>query len=208
MNMKLEVKTPEWSRAYTFEVRMKGRDRLFARVLSPAKAEGQGFLKLEFRLWNYLPTAERTILIPPSLMLDKFLGSDLSNDDVVKASYFPRDYQAKLVGETQIDGVPVVELELLPNPDAPVTYGKLLLWAKKSDSSPVKAQMFDEKMVLLRTVQYSAEKTFTGHTLPTVWSVTNEREPGRETTLTILDASFGEDFPDSLFTRENLEKYP
>ena len=66
MTVTLDVKTKNWERHYKIKVWMKGVDFAFARVMEPAKAQGQGFLRIKTRLWNYLPTAERTILIPPS----------------------------------------------------------------------------------------------------------------------------------------------
>ena len=187
---------------------MKGVDLAFARVLAPAKVEGQGFLRNKARLWNYLPTAERTILIPPSMMLDKFMGSDFSNDDFIKLSYLPRDYDARILGEETLEGSEVYHLELKPRPDAPVTYGKLEVWLRKADSGPVRVDFYSEKLEPFRILHYQDYRKFGVHDAPAIWRMENLKEKGRMTVITLQEAAFGGDLDDSIFTRENLGKYP
>ena len=208
MTVSMEIKTKRWERSYKIDVWMKGVDLAFARVLDPPKSAGQGFLRLKTRLWQYLPSAERTILIPPSLMLDDFLGSDFSNDDFVKLSYFPRDYESKILGEEKIDSIKTYHLELIPKPDAPVTYGKLELWLRKSDSAPVRWNFYNEKMEHIRTLHYSEFKAFGKKEVPTVWKMENLKDKDRKTTITILNAEYDIAVPEELFSRKNLEKYP
>jgi outer membrane lipoprotein-sorting protein len=208
MTVQMEVKTKRWERTYKIRIQMRGVDQAFARVLEPAKTRGQGFLRLQARLWQYLPTAERTVLIPPSLMLDDFMGSDFSNDDFVKLSYLPRDYTARVDGEDSIDGHDTWRLELDPKPDAPVTYGRLTVWVRKQDSAPVRWDFYNERLELIRTLHYSGFKGFNGREIPSVWRMENRREPARSTTVTILEAAYDTDIPDSVFTRARLEKFP
>lgn len=208
MTVVLHVKTPRWERDYKIRVWMKGVDYTFARVLEPSKSEGQGFLRIQSRLWQYLPSAERTILIPPSLMLDDFMGSDFSNDDFVKLSYLPRDYDASISAEERIGEFDCYRLELIPKPDAPVTYGKLVVWLRQKDSAPVRWDFFNEKLIHIRTLEYSDFKTFGSHEIPAVWKMSNHKDKDRSTTVTIQEAVFDQEISDSLFTKSNLEKYP
>ena len=207
MTVTLDVKTKNWERHYKLRVEMKGVDNTFARVLEPARSAGQGFLRIKSRLWNYLPTAERTILIPPSLMLDRFMGSDFSNDDFVKLTYLPRDYDAKILGEEKMGEFEAYHLELTPHPDAPVIYGKLEIWLRKPDGAPIRWDFYNEKMEHIRTLHYSDFRTFGTHETPTVWRMENIKDRDRQTVVTILDAAFGVEIPDSVFTRENLEHF-
>lgn len=207
MTVEMQVHNPRWDRQYKIRVWMKGVDFAFARVLEPSKVEGQGFLRLETRLWNFLPNAERTMLIPPSLMLDRFLGSDFTNDDFVKLTYFPRDYDSKIIEETELEGTPVYHLELIPRPDAPVTYGKLEIWLRQSDSAPARWNFYDGKMKLIRTLDYSEYQIYGTHTVPSVWSMKNLEKEGQHTTLRILDATYDTEVADSIFTKENLENF-
>jgi hypothetical protein len=207
MTVSLDVKTDKWERKYKIRVEMKGVDYAFARVLEPAKSAGQGFLRIKTQLWNYLPTAERTILIPPSLMLDKFMGSDFSNDDFVKMSYLPRDYEIKVLGKEKVGDEEAYRLELLPKNDAPVTYGKLELWLRPQDGAPLRWEFFDDNLKKIRVLRYSEFKKFGDHETPTVWEMENLVHPSRKTVIKILEAKYDLPLSDSIFTRKNLESY-
>jgi outer membrane lipoprotein-sorting protein len=206
MTVALDVRTKGWERRYRLTLWMKGIDLAFARIREPARSAGQGFLRIKTRLWNYLPTAERTVLVPASMMLDRFLGSDLTNDDLVKMSYFARDYDAVALGEGTVDGFTSYHLTLSPRPGAPVTYSRVELWLRVPDCAPVLMQAFDEKNGLRTTTRYRAFRRFGEREVPTVWEVVNEREPDRRTTFTIEEADFDLDIPNSVFTRANLER--
>lgn len=204
--LSMTVHTRSWERDYKFKLWTKGKDQSFARVLAPAKVAGQGYLRLTTRLWNYLPDLERSVLIPPSMMTDHFMGSDFSNDDMVKMSYFARDYDATCTEEQVIDGVNAYHLVLKPHPDAPVTYAKLELWLRTTDSAPLKLQFYNSKLESIRLLTYSNFRTFSGHNVPTVWKMENQKEPGRYTTITVSDAVYDTTISDSIFTRGNLTR--
>ncbi|MBI3317466.1 MAG: outer membrane lipoprotein-sorting protein [Candidatus Omnitrophica bacterium] len=207
-DVQFDVKTPKWERHYKMRVWMKGIDYAFARLLAPEKVEGQGFLRVKSRVWNYLPSAERTILIPPSLMTDRALGSEFSNDDLVKLSYLARDYEASLEGEETYDAEAAYRFRLKPFPDAPVSYEKLELWVRKKDSGPLKMIFYNERLEPIRAMHYSGYKDFNGVERPTVWRMESLKEQGRVTTWTAMEAHYDQAISESIFTRENLEKYP
>ena len=208
MTVTMNVVTPRWKRDYKIKVWMKGVDFALARVIEPSKVEGQGFLRVESRLWNYLPSAERTMLIPPSLMLDRFLGSDFSNDDFVKLTYFPRDYDSKILETSDLNGALSYHLELLPHPEAPVTYGKLEIWIRKEDHMPLRWDFYNDRLKLIRTLEYSEFHSFGSHLAPTVWTMKNLEKEGHQTVIRILEAQYDVELSNLLFKKENLEKYP
>jgi outer membrane lipoprotein-sorting protein len=208
MTAAMKIKTTSWTRDYKFMIWMEGADKTFARVTEPAKVEGQGYLRLQARLWNYIPTAERTILIPPSMMLDRFMGSDFSNDDFVKMSYLPRDYTPSIMGRELLEGVEMFRLELKPKKDAPVTYSKLIVILRAEDFMPVRIEFFNEKLEHIRTLEYSEVRDIGGHPLPSVWTMKDHREKGRVTTVTVEEAQFNAPIPAAIFSQQNLEKYP
>lgn len=205
LSITLTVHTPEWERVYKYQLSMQGTDRTFVRVTDPQRFKGQGFLKLDTRLWNYLPTAERTILIPPSLMLDDFMGSDFSNDDLVKMSYIARDYTHELIGKETLDGVETLVINLTPRPEAPVVHGKLVAWLRDSDGAPIKVEFYDFKMNLIRTLYYSEFKQFNDREYPTLWRMVNHIKPGNETTIRVESAEFNMPIAEDVFTKRNLE---
>ena len=46
-------------------------------------------------MWNYIPSVEKVIKVPPSMMMQSWMGSDFTNDDIVKESSISRDYEAE-----------------------------------------------------------------------------------------------------------------
>ena len=43
-------------------------------------------------MWNYLPKTNKVIKSPPSMMMSSWMGSDFTNDDLVKEFSFTDDY--------------------------------------------------------------------------------------------------------------------
>ena len=123
-------------------------DRSFIRILSPPKDAGTGFLKTEGNLWMYVPRVERTMRIPPSMMLQSWMGSDFSNDDLVRESSEVNDYEQRVLG---VDPAPegaedrrAYVLEYVPHEDAPVVWGKILGWIDTENFTPLRFDYYDE----------------------------------------------------------------
>ena len=95
-----------------------------------------------------------------------------------------------------------------PKPDAPVTYGKLELWLRKTDAAPVLTKFYNEKLEHIRTLHYSDFRDFGGHETPALWRMENHKDPDRKTTIKILDASYDIPIDDYVFDRKKLEQYP
>ena len=43
-------------------------------------------LRIGNEMWNYLPKTNKVMKIPPSMMMGSWMGSDFTNDDLVKES--------------------------------------------------------------------------------------------------------------------------
>ena len=61
-------------------------------------------LKVDSEVWNYLPKVDRVIKVPPSMMGGSWMGSHITNDDLVKASQIDEDYTFRLLRRTPITG--------------------------------------------------------------------------------------------------------
>ena len=51
-------------------------------VTEPARDKGTVTLKRKKEVWNWIPSAQKVIKIPPSMMLQSWMGSDFTNDDL------------------------------------------------------------------------------------------------------------------------------
>ncbi|MDZ7848476.1 MAG: outer membrane lipoprotein-sorting protein [Owenweeksia sp.] len=75
-------------------------------ITAPARDEGIGFLKRD-RVYNWVPEplSARSEL-PPSMMMQSWMGSDFTNDDLVQESSLERDYTHELAGSQHKHGRP------------------------------------------------------------------------------------------------------
>ncbi len=202
----MTIKDPNWTRTLRLKVwdDRKGK-RTFIRILSPPKERGIGTLKIGYEMWDYLPKVERIIKIPPSMMMQPWMGSDFTNDDLVKESSIVEDYFHRVVGEEEVEGFPAYKVEALPKPDAPVVWDRILYWVRKGDFVPLREEFYSEKGELIRVMTFSEIREMGGRTIPTLWRMKPMKKRGRETILRILEVRFNVSIPDSIFTLRNLK---
>ncbi|HSA69448.1 MAG TPA: outer membrane lipoprotein-sorting protein [Burkholderiales bacterium] len=198
----MTITTPRWQRTLALRAWMERPKRSFIRILAPAKEKGIGSLRIAAEMWNYLPNVERTIKIPPSMMLQPWMGSDFTNDDLVKSSSLIDDYSHQILRE---EGTAYV-LELIPRPDAAVVWGKILYWVRKSDFIPLKEEFHDERGTLVRVMTFSDVKLMGGRQIPTRWQLRPTDKPGNSTTLLIKSAVYDRPIDPEVFTQRNLQK--
>ena len=204
MSITMEVVTPSWKREYRMRSAMKGRSKTLIELSYPLEKKGEVYLKENMQLWSYLPKVERKILIPPSSMLQPFLGSDFSYDDLVKASQLSQDYLCRLSGEEEVQGEKALFFELTPKKEAAVVYGGVRLWLRKGDYIPLRQEFYDEKNNLIKTLDFSGIKPFGAHKIPTLWEMTNNFEKGRQTIITVSEAEFDLPIEDKVFSHQRL----
>ncbi|MBT7389061.1 MAG: outer membrane lipoprotein-sorting protein, partial [Gammaproteobacteria bacterium] len=82
--LSMAIKTPDYQRQLTLVGASQGQDYSYFRILAPKKDRGVATLKRENEMWNYLPKINRIIKVPPSMMMNAWMGSDFTNDDLVK----------------------------------------------------------------------------------------------------------------------------
>ena len=202
----MSVTTPNWQRQLELDVWTEGRDKTFIRILSPAKEAGIGTLRIEYNMWNYLPKVERTIKIPPSLMLQPWMGSDFTNDDLVKESSIVYDYTHTIVGEENVDNDIVYRIELDPKPEAAVIWGKLIFWIRKDDFIPLREEFYSERDKLIKVLEYSQIKQMSDRVIPTLWTMNSMIKKENKTIIEIVDVEYNQPVDKSIFTLGNLKR--
>jgi len=134
------------------------------------------------------------------------MGSHFTNDDLVKESRLSDDYDPKIMFEGKRDGQDVIEFALLPKPDAPVVWGKILITVRANDYLPVKSLYYDEDGELVRTLTFNDIKEMGGRLLPAVLHMVPEDKPNEYTELIYERIEFGVDLPDSFFSLLQLRR--
>ena len=202
----MTVKTPRWERTLKLHFWMERPDRTFIRIEAPPKEAGIGSLRIEDEMWNYLPKVERVIKIPPSMMLQPWMGSDLTNDDLVKESSTVEDYTHTLQGTEMLDGTKVHRVESIPRPDAPVVWGKLIYRIRIDNRLPISVEYYDERGDLIKVMRYEDVRSMGGRLIPTRWVVQPQDKPGNRTVFLIEKIEFDVPNPNSIFSLRNLQR--
>lgn len=195
--MEMEVVTPEWSRTMRLRLWSKGRDVFLVRIEAPAKDRGISTLRNGSEIWNYLPNIDRTVRIPPAMLASAWMGSDLTNDDLVKLSRMSRDYVGALT-----PGAPAGELEItaVPRPDAAVVWTRIVARVKRDGLLPEEVRYYGDDGALARTITFSDVRPLGGRRLPAVLTVVPAGKPGHRTVLRYVSLELDRPLPDSRFT--------
>lgn len=201
----MRIVTPRWERTLSLRVWMERPKRSFVRVLAPAKEAGIGSLRIRDEMWNYLPAVERTVKIPPSMMLQPWMGSDFTNDDLVKQSSAIDDYVQTVAGRERVDGQLLWKVEALPRPEAAVVWGRIVYWVR-GDFVPVKEEFYSDRGELVRVMAFSDIRPVGGRAIPTRWDMRPLGKPGHSTTIVVKDARYNVALDEEIFTQRNLQK--
>ena len=202
----MTITTPRWQRTLGLKVWMDRPKRSFVRIVSPAKEAGIGSLRIGSEMWNYLPNVERIIKIPPSMMLQPWMGSDFTNDDLVKESSILDDYTHKVLDTLQVDGQAVRRIEATPKPDAAVVWGRIVYWVREADTMPLKQEFFSERGELVRVLTFSEVRKVGDRVLPTRWEMKPTAKAGNSTVVVLKEAVFNRPVDDEVFTQRNLQR--
>ncbi|OYT17313.1 MAG: outer membrane lipoprotein-sorting protein [Bacteroidetes bacterium 4572_77] len=204
--MTMTIIRPKWERSISMKTWSLGRDYSMTYITSPVKDKGQVFLKRESEMWNWMPTINRMIKLPPSMMSQGWMGSDYSNDDILKESSIVVDYTHKILAEEKVNGIECYKLELLPKEDAAVVWGKVLKWISKEEFWQLKTCYYDEDDDLIRTEMASEVKQFGDRKLPSRVEIIPADKPGQKTVITITKSNFKVKLSDSFFSQQNMKR--
>jgi len=197
----MTIRTGHWERQLKMESWSLGRERFLVRILAPAKEKGVATLKVEREVWNYLPKVDRVIRIPPSMMGGAWMGSHITNDDLVKANHIDEDYNFALLDEDQQRWV----IEGIPKPDAAVIWGKIVYQLQKEPLVPIEIEYFDEEGLLVRRIVFDDVQTVSGRTIPLRMQVLPVEKPEEKTIMHYRKVKFDVDLQESYFSLGRLK---
>jgi outer membrane lipoprotein-sorting protein len=204
--MTMAIKTPSWSRKLKMKIWSKGQDYALIRVLEGGPHEaGMMTLKREKQLWNYLPQAGRVMKLPSGMLGDSWMGSDFTNDDLVKGSSITKDFDAKVDSTAEVDGKKTWHVTLVPKKDAVVVWGKIEMIIDRATCVPMDQKFFDEQGKSVRHMAFSDFKDIGWRHFPQKMTVT-PAEAGRETSITYESIEFDTDISDDTFSLHRLQQ--
>jgi outer membrane lipoprotein-sorting protein len=204
--MTMTIERPSWTRSVSMKSWSKGTDYYLILITEPARDKGQVFLKRLTDIWNYMPAIGRMIKIPPSMMSQSWMGSDFTNNDLVKMNSLVEDYTHKIVGEENVGGYDCYKIELMPKDNAAVVWGKIVMWIAKNEFYEMKSEFFDEDMKLINTQIADDIRQFGDRKLPARMEMIPTDKEGNKTILQMENLQFNIDLPDSFFSQQNMQK--
>lgn len=201
-SIEMKIETKHFKRTLNMKVWTEGLDKTFVRIVSPKKDKGVSTLRIKTEMWNYLPKTNKTIKIPPSMMMSSWMGSDFTNDDLAKEFTFTKDYTFK----TQKEDSENIYIECIPREDLPVVWNKIVIAVEKKELLPVYYKYYDDKDMLIRTMEFSDIKMFGKVKLPAVMTIFSEKKKENRTSLIYKELKLNNKNSEGIFSLRNLRK--
>ena len=199
--MTMKVETPQYSRTMQMESSSVGQQDAFIRILSPKKDRGISTLKLDQEMWNFFPKINKVIKVPPSMMMGSWMGSDFTNDDLVKQTTLTQEYDLQLT-ETPTE----YNITLLPREKTVTVWGRIDYIVNKEHLVPVNQNFYDDEGVMIRKMVFSELKDFGGRIVPSVMEVIPLNKEGHRTVIIYNNLEFDPpDVDESIFTLRHLK---
>lgn len=195
---------PTWSREMSVRTWMKGEQYSIIQVMSPAKDRGVAFLKRKKEVWNWIPTLERSIKLPPSMMSQSWMGTDFTNDDLVKESSLVEDFTHTFVSDSVVNGNRCYGIELIPKPEAAIVWGKLTVYVDKENFIEQYTRFYDEDGELVNTMTAYDVKMMGGRLIPTRVEMIPADKKNQKTEIIYKTIVFNKPIEDNFFTLEQL----
>ena len=199
---RMEVITDAYNRSMTMEMWSKGRDDFLAVIREPQKDAGTATLKIGDEIWNYLPNIDRLLKIPSSLMGANWMGSHLTNDDLVKENKIEEEYELTVLSQTDSTAT----ILCVPKPDAAVVWGKIEYTVNLGRLIPVETLYYDEDDVLVRTMSFSDVKQVDGRWLPLSMTIQPADKPEEHTLMEYRQIELGVSLSADRFSIQSLRR--
>lgn len=197
------VTSPRTTRSLRVRSWTRGEDEALVVIEAPPREEGIATLRVGQNLWNYLPRIARTIRVPPSMMLGSWMGTDFTNDDLVKESSLLEDFTSRLGSRSTSPPGWWILLDVKP--------GVVGRWARiellvSDDTLPVEERHFDRRGRLARTMTFDEIRVLGGRRLPAHLTLVPTDVAGQRTELRYLELQFDMNLPDDTFSLARLER--
>lgn len=205
VEMEMEIVRPRFTRTIGIKSWAKGRDYSMILITSPARDKGTSFLKRQKEIWNWVPTIERTIKLPPSMMSQSWMGSDFTNDDLVKESSVIDDYEHSIIKTENYNGFECYLIQMIPKPEAAVVFGKVFVWIIKESFIELKVENYDEYGALVSTILASEIRKMDDREIPTLLEMIPADKQGQKTILRYASMLFNRPIEENFFTVQHMK---
>ncbi len=183
--MTMQVQTPNYDRTLTVSGQSFGKDYGFFRIHAPKKDRGVATLKRDEEMWNYFPKINKVIKVPPSMMMGSWMGSDFTNDDLVKETQLIDAYSLDL-SETDNQ----YKVTLTPKEQTVTVWDKIEYTISKDPLLPLSQAFFDEDGAKIRELTFHEPKEYDGKLMPSILEMRPFNKKGHLTRIRYDDIKF------------------
>jgi len=203
--MEMIIVTPDWERSIEMEWWEHGEEEFLVRVHKPSRDEGNGTLKIGNNLWNYVYSHDQTIHIPPAMMMQSWMGSDFTNDDMIRESSLIDDYTHVLEGIEEMSGEECYVIYMSTDPSTPVPWLTMRIWLRTEDLLPVRQEYYNDDGELARYMEFWDFEFMHDRVVPLRFRMVPLDKEGDYTELVYIDVEFNIELDDDTFTLSTLE---
>lgn len=207
MQAEMIIKTirPGWTREMQCRTWMKGKDLAMILILAPAKDKGIAFLKKKKEVWNWMPALERSIKLPPSMMTQSWMGTDFTNDDLVREASATEDYTHSLIGDTVIGERDCFIILMIPKPQAAIVWSKVIVCIDKKDFLELHSRFYDEEGQLVNTLNGYDIRLMHDRVIPTRFEMIPADKKGQRTEMIYKSIRYNGPIEEAFFTVEKMK---
>jgi len=203
--MNMTIVRPTWQRTVEFKSWALENKYALTLIMAPAREKGQTFLKRGNEMWSWNPAINRLIKLPPSMMSQGWMGSDYTNDDILRESSVVNDYDHSFEGEEIIGDRLCYKIKLTAKQNTDVLWSRQVWWVDKKDFIVLKTELYDEDGYLVRTENASDLKVMDGRLLPSYIELIPAESDGHKTILRITEMKFNIRLDESFFSQQNMK---
>lgn len=204
MTSKMTIHGRRKSRTIESKSYAEGSEKSYTEYLAPAREKGTKMLILDDRLWIYSPDTDRTIQLAGHMLRQSVMGSDLSYEDMMEDRALLDMYDAKTIGEEELDGRRAWILELIAKVDD-VSYVKRRTWIDQERFVPLKEELYAKSGQILKMTTLSNVNQIDGRWFPQKIVYKDMLKKGKGTEFEILTIQFNQTIPDHIFTKAVLK---
>jgi hypothetical protein len=199
-HMTMTIQTQNWTRTLEIESDVEGKKQALSTIESPPKEKGIRTLRIENNMWNYFPKLKRKVAVSSSMLLASWMGSDFTNDDILKASSMAEDYNHQFSKDE--NNYKVIENTAKTN--SKVMWPKIITYSSQIDCLPRLYKYYDKEGKLRRTLTFSNVQTFENHHVPTHWEMIPEDDKNKKTIIDYKSMKFNLKFKNDHFSQKSL----
>lgn len=204
--MTMTIVRPRYEREVSIRSWIKGRDYSMILITAPSRDRGTTFLMRGNNIWNYDPRIDRTTRMPSSMMAQSWMGSDFTNDDLVRDSDIIEDYDHRVLRTEAYEGRECYVIESIPKPESAIVWGKVKMWIAEDSYIQLRMEQYDQRDRLVNEIQFDEIRNFGERELPSRMTVYPVDKENHKTILFYQKMDFEIDIDEGFFSLENMQR--